>query len=109
MPPYSPEVITGQETWFPVDFTTGQSNFADALSGVDTETIFGSITNDDFAANTGVTDPNAANLAVDLLSFGDGYALEWVDEIDGAPGLSEQGLELLSPFGDFPLSGLFLG
>src|ERR1700736_2637921 len=53
-PPWSPEVITGHEAWSRFDFTTNTVTVPDQLDGVDTETIFGAFTNDDFS-NGGVT------------------------------------------------------
>jgi hypothetical protein len=95
LPPYSPEVATGTETWDAFDFTTNTlvTPF-DTTSGVFTETVFGSFTNNDFT-NGGSFD--------DLANFGGGWENLWVDLVGGSGGgVSDL---LITPFGDFPLLG----
>jgi hypothetical protein len=94
-PPYSPEVVMGNESWSRFDFTTNQMLVPDQLLGPDTETIFGSFTNNDFS-NGGVT--------VDLANFGGGWENEWIDLTGGVGAPSDL---LITPFGDFPLFGTF--
>ena len=93
-PPYSPEEIVGNEQWSRVDFTTNQVLVPDQLIGPDTETIFGSFTNNDFAT---------AGFAIDLANFGGGWGNEWLD-LPSSTGISDL---LITPFGDFPLFGTF--
>jgi hypothetical protein len=94
-PPYAPEVVTGTEEWSELDLTTNTVVQADLLSGVDTHTVFGSFTNDDFAANGSYT--------ADLTNFGAGFENEWIDS-PGTPGTGVADL-LITPFGDFELFG----
>ena len=112
MPPGA-EVIMGQEDWIPWDFTTGQGSNEDEISGVDTETIMGSMTNNLFAAGNylEVNGPNIIfdSLTVDLFTFGNGWGLEWVDLPPLQPSTfgAEMGELLITPMGDFPLMGTF--
>lgn len=92
-PPWSPEVITGHDSWTRFDFTTNTVQVPDQLDGVDTETIFGSLTNNDFS--------NGA-INIDFADFGSGWANEWIT----LPGTGISDL-LITPFGDFPLMGTF--
>jgi hypothetical protein len=102
LPPYSPEVVTGTENWVQFDFTTNTlvtppSPFT-TISGVDTETVFGSFTNNDFSNGRAFDD---------LANFGGGWENLWVDLLPGGgsgPGLGVSDL-LITPFGDFPLLG----
>jgi hypothetical protein len=94
-PPYSPEEIVGNEQWSRFDFTTNQVLVPDQLGGPDTETIFGSFTNNDFS-NGDVT--------VDLANFGGGWGNEWLDPTGTVGAPSDL---LITPFGDFPLFGTF--
>jgi hypothetical protein len=97
-PPYSPEVVTGTEQWSRFDFTTNNVTVPDQLIGVDTSTVFGSFTNDDFS--------NGAS-SIDFANFGGGWANEWID-IPGGTGAGFGISDLLiTPFGDFPLFGGF--
>ena len=64
-PPYSPEVVTGYESWNFLDFTTNQVLVPDQLLGADTETIFGSLTNNDFSNG---------DFTIDFANFGGGWA-----------------------------------
>jgi hypothetical protein len=91
-PPWSPEVITGHEAWSRFDFTTNTVTVPDQLDGVDTETIFGAFTNNDFS-NGGIT--------IDLANFGNGWENEWVDFANSTVASDL----LITPFGDFPLIG----
>jgi hypothetical protein len=94
-PPFTPEVQIGQEHWNLYDFTTNTVLVPDQGVGVDTYTVFGSFSNDDFSNG---------NAMIDLANFGGGWENEWVDLIGiGAhPGISDL---LITPFGDFPLFG----
>lgn len=92
-PPYSPEVIVGNEAWSSFDFTTNTVQVSDDLDGIDTETIFGSFTNNDFSNG---------DFAIDLANFGGGWENAWVDNISSTLGPSDL---LITPFGDFPLFG----
>jgi hypothetical protein len=94
-PPYSPEVVTGTEDWSELDLTTNTVVQQDLLKGVDTHTVFGSFTNDDFASSGSYT--------ADLTNFGGGFENEWVDS-PGTPGIGMADL-LITPFGDFQLFG----
>jgi hypothetical protein len=94
-PPYSPEVVTGTEDWSELDLTTNTVLHPDLLSGVDTHTVFGSFTNDDFAGSGSYT--------ADLTSFGGGFENEWVAS-PATPGAGVADL-LITPFGDFQLFG----
>lgn len=96
-PPYSPDVITGQEEWIEYDFTTGVPNLNPDASviGSVTETIIGSMVNNDFSDG---------GLDVDLLTYGNGYGLEWAElPGDGIFGPYEPtiGELIITPYGDF--------
>jgi hypothetical protein len=93
-PPYSPEEIVGHEAWSQFDFTTNTVLAPDQLDGLDTETIFGSFTNNDFSNG---------DFAIDLANFGGGWGNEWVDLLDAGT----QSDLLITPFGDFSLFGTF--
>jgi hypothetical protein len=96
-PPYSPEVVTGTEAWSRYDFTTNTVLVPDQLDGVDTATVFGSFTNDDFSNG---------DITIDVTSFGGGWGNEWID----IPGTGPSGVAsdlLVTPFGDLPLFGTF--
>jgi hypothetical protein len=93
-PPYSAEEIMGNESWSRFDFTTNQVLVPDQLLGPDTETIFGSFTNNDFSNG---------DFTIDLANFGGGWENEWID-VPGSTGISDL---LITPFGDFPLFGTF--
>jgi hypothetical protein len=92
-PPYSPEVVTAHEAWNGFNFTTNTVTLHDVLDGVDTETIFGSFTNNDFSN---------ADFTIDLANFGGGWGNEWFDALDAGGAQSDL---LITPFGDFPLFG----
>ena len=92
-PPYSPEVVTGYESWNFLDFTTNQVLVPDQLLGADTETIFGSLTNNDFSNG---------DFTIDFANFGGGWANEWLD-LTGSGG--EPSDLLITPFGDLVLFG----
>ncbi len=94
-PPYSPEVVTGTESWSEFDLTTNSIVNPDLISGIDTHTVFGSFTNDNFAASGGYT--------ADLTNFGGGFENEWIDS-PSTPGTGIADL-LITPFGDFQLLG----
>ena len=96
-PPYSPEVVTGTDAWNRFDFTTNTVTVPDQLDGVDTETVFGSFTNDDFS--------NGASF-IDFANFGGGWANEWIDIPGTGTGFGISDL-LITPFGDMPLLGTF--
>lgn len=93
-PPYSPEVLMGHEAWDLFDFTTNHVLVTNQLDGVDTETIFGPLTNNDFSNG---------DFTIDLANFGGGYANEWID-VPASSGISDL---LITPFGDIPLMGTF--
>lgn len=93
-PPWSPEVIVGHEAWSLFDFTTNTVQVPDQLDGVDTETIFGAFTNNDFSNG---------DITVDLANFGNGWENVWV-EFANSTAASDL---LITPFGDFPLFGTF--
>jgi hypothetical protein len=93
-PPWSPEVIVGDEAWSRFDFTTNTVTVPDQLLGVDTETIFGAFTNNDFSNG---------DITADIANFGNGWENVWVDFSNGV-GISDL---LITPFGDFPLMGTF--
>ncbi len=94
-PPYTPEVVVGTEHWSELDLTTNTVLDQDLLSGVDTQTTFGSFTNDDFAASGSYT--------ADLTNFGGGFENEWI-ESPATPGGGVADL-LITPFGSFELFG----
>jgi hypothetical protein len=94
MPPWSPEVITGHESWSRFDFTTNTVTVPDQLDGVDTETIFGAFTNNDFSNG---------DITVDLANFGNGWENEWIVFANSTVASDL----LITPFGDFPLMGTF--
>jgi hypothetical protein len=96
-PPYSPEVLTGTEAWSRFDFTTNTVTVPDQLDGVDTATVFGSFTNDDFSNG---------DFTIDFANFGGGWANEWIDIPGTGPGAAISDL-LITPFGDFPVLGTF--
>lgn len=91
-PPYSPEVVTGPESWSIFDLATNKVIYPDLLSGVDTLTISGSFTNNDFSDGFDL---------VDLTDFGGGWENEWFDNVYG--GLN--GDLMVTPFGNFELFG----
>jgi hypothetical protein len=91
-PPYSPEVLTGHEAWSLFDLTTNNVLVPDQLDGVDTETIFGSLTNNDFSNG---------DITIDLANFGGGWENEWID-FTGSTGAQSD--LLITPFGDMPLA-----
>jgi hypothetical protein len=93
-PPFSPEVLTGHESWNRIDFTTNTVTVPDQLEGTDTETIFGAFTNNDFS--------NGA-FTIDFANFGGGWGNEWI-EFANSTVASDL---LITPFGDFPLFGTF--
>ena len=91
-------MITGSQAWSRFDFTTNTVTVPDQLEGVDTETIFGSFTNNDFS--------NGA-FAIDLANFGRGWENEWFDALSAGGAQSDL---LITPVGGFPLFGtLFRG
>jgi hypothetical protein len=94
-PPYSPEVLTAHEAWSLFDFTTNTVLVPDQLDGLDTETIFGAFTNNDFSNG---------DITSDLANFGNGWENLWVD-FTGSTGAQSD--LLITPFGDFPLFGTF--
>jgi hypothetical protein len=94
MPPWSPEVIAGHEAWSRFDFTTNTVQVPDQLDGVDTETMFGAFTNNDFSNG---------DITVDLANFGSGWANEWIVFSNSAVASDL----LITPFGDIPLMGTF--
>jgi len=93
-PPWSPEVIVGHEAWSRFDFTTNTVTVPDQLDGVDTETIFGAFTNNDFSNG---------DITTDIANFGNGWENVWVEFSNG---VATSDL-LITPFGDFPLMGTF--
>jgi hypothetical protein len=96
-PPYSPEEVTGTDAWSRFDFTTNTVTVPDQLDGVDTATVFGSFTNDDFSNG---------DFTIDFANFGGGWANEWIDIPGTGPGAAISDL-LITPFGDFPVLGTF--
>ncbi|MGH3968978.1 MAG: hypothetical protein ACRDTV_12925 [Mycobacterium sp.] len=68
-----------------------------AVLGPDTETIFGSFTNDDFSNG---------DFTIDLANFGGGWENEWID-IPGTGLGSGMSDLLITPLGDFALFGTF--
>jgi hypothetical protein len=93
-PPFSPEVVTGHESWNRIDFTTNTVTVPDQLEGTDTETIFGAFTNNDFSNG---------DFTIDFANFGGGWGNEWI-LFASSPVASDL---LITPFGDFPLFGTF--
>lgn len=112
--------VTGTEDWQPLNLTANTINPV-LLPGVDTETTFGSFTNDDFLFNpvdpvgggvvtylialpghASVTLPGDAT-QIDLANFGGGFENEWL-EIASGPNAGASDL-LITPFGDFTLFG----
>lgn len=93
-PPWSPEVIAGHDAWSRFDFTTNTVTVPDQLDGVDTETIFGAFTNNDFSNG---------DFTIDFANFGGGWSNEWI-EFANSTAASDL---LITPFGDFPLFGTF--
>lgn len=108
-PPFI-DVVTGTESWNLLNATTGLDIFPDVLKGVDTHTVMGSFTNDDFLStlvslNYAGTDVPLGT-EIDLANFGGGWENEWID-IPGTglnAGVSDM---LITPFGDLPLMGTF--
>lgn len=103
-PPFYNEVI-GTEDWSTFDVTTGQVFAVDQMSGNDTQTTFGSFTNDDFAVlkDLGPASPPVGT-QFDLANFGGGFENEWINVPGVGQGISDL---LITPFGDFPLFGNF--
>ena len=109
-PPFV-DVLQGTETWY---LTNPPAGFHEFLAGVDTQTIIGSFTNDDFLdtmgeGGTGSLSEAAATAApdlyihIDLANFGGGFENEWmsVPGVDGAAATITD--TLITPFGDFTL------
>ena len=103
-PPIYNEVI-GQEEWSTFDATTGKLFAADQMLGNDTETTFGSFTNDDFVVlkNLGIASPPVGT-QIDLADYGGGFGNEWINVPGVGQGISDL---LITPFGDFPILGNF--
>ena len=101
--------VTGTEQWGVFDLTTNTSFAPNVINGTDTETTFGSFTNDDYLISSGlvVSGPHFFSLPVgtqlDLANFGLGFENEWVD-IPSGPNTGISDL-LITPFGDFELFG----
>jgi len=106
-------VVTGTESFSLDDLTQNSVNWADAFTGVDTETTVGSFTNDDFLdTGLGIILLNSSSTEVldiptgtqiDLANFGGGWENEWVSVPTGIDaGTSDL---LITPFGDFPMLG----
>jgi hypothetical protein len=101
--------VTGTESWNVTDLTTNSVAVPDFFKGVDTDTTFGSFTNDDFLTQNAVgvggviVNPGAE---FDLANFGGGFANEWVDVPGSGTGSGISDL-LITPFGDFELLGSF--
>ena len=101
--------VTGSESWNVTDLTTKSVDVPDFFKGVDTETTFGSFTNDDFLNQSGVgvagviVNPGAE---FDLANLGGGFANEWIDVPGSGTGSGISDL-LITPFGDFELLGSF--
>ncbi len=108
--------VTGTEYWNLLDLTTNHDD-GGLFPGVDTQTTFGSFTNDDylFEPAGGTTyigyygDPNVVfpgdAVQIDLANFGGGFENEWIDIASG-PNAGASDL-LITPFGDFTLFGSF--
>jgi hypothetical protein len=108
--------VTGTEDWQLFDLTTNH-NDPSLFAGVDTQTTFGSFTNDDFLFQpSGGTnfigyygDPEVTfpgdGVQIDLANFGGGFENEWIDIASG-PNAGTSDL-LITPFGDFTLFGSF--
>jgi hypothetical protein len=103
--------VTGAESWNIGDATTDTPKFPDVITGTDTETTFGSFTNDDYLVANGVTVIGTstdfylpAGSQIDLANFGLGFENEWIDipSTGSDPGVSDL---LITPFGDFALLG----
>jgi hypothetical protein len=104
-PPFTPEVVVGTEDWSGLDLTTNTVVSPDLYSGVDTSTVFGSFTNDDFATHMLVPFGTGEVTAyIDLTNFGGGWENEWIDLLAGpfTHGMADL---LITPFGDFQLFG----
>jgi hypothetical protein len=106
-PPWSPDVITATESWSLYDIATGKVYMPDILSGVDTETISGSVINDDFASTPG---PTGEPLYIDFTNFGGGWeneavALNLGSDFGFTDPFSRFSDLLVTPFGDFELFG----
>ena len=101
MPPFTPLVETGTETWYLYDITTGLKDSPIPITGVDTFTQFGSFTNDLIGVNS------VPGNFFDLTDFGGGWGNEWIDFLTPEGGISGASDLLTTPFGDFVLFGDF--
>jgi len=106
------DVLQGTESWGPTD---APSNVSIGLDGVDTQTTFGSFTNNDFL----VTDGNIAisisggetppvlpeipglGAEIDLANFSGGFENEWIDIPAYGTTAASITDTLITPFGDF--------
>jgi hypothetical protein len=109
------DVVVGSEKWSITDLTTNSSlqGYADDFTGTDTQTTFGSFTNNEFLTSQAtafleqganpVTFEAPAGSEFDLANFGLGFANAWMD-LPGGPDAGASDL-LITPFGDFALFG----
>ncbi|HET9116839.1 MAG TPA: hypothetical protein VFN75_01975 [Pseudonocardiaceae bacterium] len=95
-PPYSPEEVMGTENWNELDLTTNTVGVLHNVYGVDTHTVSGLFTNDDFASTNGII--------ADLTNFGGGWENEWYSNLDNPvqPIIADLAV---TPFGNFELFG----
>jgi hypothetical protein len=109
-PPFI-SVLQGQEEWTVPGLPSGNAFEA---TGADTQTTFGSFTNDDFlylgsfqgaSGPVGVAVPDlTVGTQIDLANFGGGFENEWIDALP--EGQLDGGIitdTLITPFGDFTL------
>jgi hypothetical protein len=101
-PPFYTEE-TGTEFWSLDDFTTGMPSPL-VLSGEDTQTTFGSFTNDDFLITFFTLQGFPVGTQFDFANLGSGFANEWVDIPGTGTGAGVSDL-LITPFGDLSLLG----
>jgi hypothetical protein len=109
------DVLQGTESW---SLANPPSDVEIGLDGVDTQTTFGSFTNNDFLVTGGSitttvpdggtapilpTDLPCVGAEIDLANFGAGFENEWIDlpGVDGAAATITD--TVFTPFGDFTL------
>ncbi|WIM88806.1 hypothetical protein PT015_04775 [Candidatus Mycobacterium wuenschmannii] len=109
------DVLQGNESWTIAGLP---DNVTFNVFGVDTQTTFGSFTNNDFLTNLNGEFGTVGipflpdNTEIDLMDFGGGFANEWINIPVGAiPGLTfaDPGVSdlLITPFGNFELFGTY--
>ena len=103
-------VLEGTETWTLTGLPSGS---AFIVQGVDTQTTFGSFTNDDFFYTNGYQAETGSAIGlpflphgteIDVANFGGGFENDWMDVPAAmAGGTATITDTLITPFGDFTL------